>query len=493
MQAGQILLVGVLGVGCATSTPFRGATVAEPGEPPRVLPPGAQAGPVVAPATIDDVRHMPTLSGRVHEADGSRAAAGARVEACGLSTRADERGWFRLQGDPLLACATVEARAVGGVATSASIELADNHHGTAMLTLPPPAAVLTVSGPEATLEHPDGATIALGGGQFRRADGSEHQGSVAASWVFLHDAEHMASAPGGLATPDGALRSFGMVGVELRDEAGQRLEYTGPATVRFPVSNGSLPPGPAPLYHWEPGGRTWTLAGQGEVSADGVFTAQVDGFSWWNCDQPAETRGCVTGRLELASGVDVSGAQVVGTNVSMGVVQSTSTRADGSFCLDLPEGDARIEATLIRDDTAWKWQVDTVVPGSGGTCGLDDCAVDLGALEPNSQRQTACFKGEVRQGEVDLQVYRREGWLVSERIVPVKGEFAFQVAWAPEICVRGHLYRPPNHGAAALRPGAFSSGCYDLGAFDPPPSFDTGSLDSSVWWETGDSESTWCW
>lgn len=428
----------------------------------------------VPPAPVDDTRGVATLSGQVTTLPRS-GSSNAIVEACGLTATTDAQGWFRIQGEALIGCKTVKARRPGQVATSHPIHLRDNLHGTAHLVLPPPSTSRRIAATEpVVLGKPGEAQITLPGGGFRTAAGQSWDGDVEVRWVWLKGPEHIASAPGAMKTATGSLESFGMVGVELATPEGDPLKFAGTAEVRFPLSaTAPFKPGDqAPLYHFADDGGPWTLAGTGRISEAREFVAQVDSFSWWNCDQPAETRGCVTGRLAVEiDDADLQGALVQGISEELAVFQSTRATSDGSFCLDLPEGPARISATLVRDDLAYRWSQTVVVPGSGGTCGVDECAVDLRDMTPSSE-QTMCIRGEALQPgcltfTVEIPEKRGEPTFQLVELQVEPGPFRATVPWGTRIHLFERTIETRNHGVGAMQPAGLDPGsCYDLGEQD---------------------------
>ena len=86
-----------------------------------------------------------------------------------------------------------------------------------------------------------------------------------------------------------ALKSFGMIAVELIGDAGQDLNLASDtkAQLSFPVPNemSSSANTEIDLWHFNEQSGRWDLEGMATL-VDGVYQAEVSHFSWWNCDVP---------------------------------------------------------------------------------------------------------------------------------------------------------------------------------------------------------------
>ena len=129
--------------------------------------------------------------------------------------------------------------------------------------------------------------------------GIEYYGTVNAEMYYLspESDRFIALMPGGdlAAYAEGGARSvltsYGMVGVDLTDEAGNRLQladYT-KATVSFPVVQ-SMAAGMSdaiPLWSFDEKTGTWQEEGVATNDGNGHFVGDVAHFSWWNLDTSA--------------------------------------------------------------------------------------------------------------------------------------------------------------------------------------------------------------
>lgn len=135
-------------------------------------------------------------------------------------------------------------------------------------------------------------------------NGQAYNGSVTISTTWLDPEEESTfnTMPGALLaqTEEGEtqfLQTFGMIAVEMTDDAGEELQLKEgvKATLEFPLSNSlaSSAPESIPLWHFDEVNGIWVEEGQAEKS-NGRYMAEVSHFSWWNCDFPYDvTKICL--------------------------------------------------------------------------------------------------------------------------------------------------------------------------------------------------------
>lgn len=89
-----------------------------------------------------------------------------------------------------------------------------------------------------------------------------------------------------------ALQSFGMMLVELEDDAGNKLQIASgmQATLSWtiPASLQATAPATIPLWYFNDSTGKWIQQGTATRQGNG-YTGQVGHFSYWNCDAPVET------------------------------------------------------------------------------------------------------------------------------------------------------------------------------------------------------------
>ncbi len=172
--------------------------------------------------------------------------------------------------------------------------------------------------------------------------GAPYDDTVTAEAVYLdpNDDDFADKMPGGdLAAlrADGSeaqLISYGMVGVDLTDTRGNRLQLAegSTATVTFPVPEGmeSRLPASIPLWSFDEARGLWVEEGAADLQ-DGVYVGQVKHFSWWNLDYPSE-QGAVEGTVRSSAG-----GVLPGIKVSVGQITVTTDR-EGRYSTEVPAG-----------------------------------------------------------------------------------------------------------------------------------------------------------
>lgn len=153
-----------------------------------------------------------------------------------------------------------------------------------------------------TLDAATGGTVTLNGGAtivfpanaFVKANGTPHTGTVKvlARWIDPVSAGMPLAIPGDLRgiRTDGSetmLSTYGMVGAELQDDAGNSLQLasTVKAEVSFPIpsSLASSAPAQIPLWHFDESRNRWMEEGTATKSGN-VYKGLVNKFSFWNVD-----------------------------------------------------------------------------------------------------------------------------------------------------------------------------------------------------------------
>ncbi len=142
-----------------------------------------------------------------------------------------------------------------------------------------------------------GATIVFPTGAFVTSTGAAYTGTVNvySRWIDPTANNLAAIIPGdlrGVATSgvENLLQTYGMVGAELEDASGNILKIaTGKkATISFPLPASLQASAPAtiPLWHFDDATARWKENGVATKTGN-TYTAQVDKFSFWNCDVPS--------------------------------------------------------------------------------------------------------------------------------------------------------------------------------------------------------------
>jgi hypothetical protein len=145
-----------------------------------------------------------------------------------------------------------------------------------------------------TITSNGGATIIFPANAFVTSTGTAYTGvvSVYSRWIDPTSSNLPFVIPGdlrGVSTTgvENILETYGMVGAELADASGNVLKIaTGKtATVSFPIpaSLSATAPASIALWHFDEASARWKENGTATKNGS-TYTAQVDKFSFWNCD-----------------------------------------------------------------------------------------------------------------------------------------------------------------------------------------------------------------
>ena len=152
-------------------------------------------------------------------------------------------------------------------------------------------------------EFNDGAKVMIPPSGIQR-EGQDYNGTVTISstWLDPEDESTFNTMPGALIAQNEAgeaqfLQTYGMIAVEMTDDAGQELQLKDGVTAElsFPLSSSleTTAPESIPLWHFDEVAGVWKEEGKAE-KRNGRYIAEVPHFSWWNCDYPYDvTKVCL--------------------------------------------------------------------------------------------------------------------------------------------------------------------------------------------------------
>lgn len=156
-----------------------------------------------------------------------------------------------------------------------------------------------------------GSGLVDGGGKLslpsnlKASDGSVYSGDVTVKSKYLDpdNKDFLRSAPGNLLALNTAdeyqlLASLGMYLIELYDDNGGALELPegSSAIIEFPIADRhkNNVGGEIPLWYFDENKGVWIEDGIAKVEGD-VMIAEVNHFTWWNCDLPYDfTKVCLS-------------------------------------------------------------------------------------------------------------------------------------------------------------------------------------------------------
>lgn len=162
----------------------------------------------------------------------------------------------------------------------------------------PNTPVATIqSGETSDVALPSGTKVTFDGA-FETEDGSHYSGPVSVSVFHLETSdENISSLMPGMLYAKGednqakVLQTFGMINVELRGNAGQKLQiksgHKAQIEMKIDDSQTATAPQTIPLWHFDEAVGYWKQ--EGEAARQGNFyVGEVSHFSWWNCDAFSE-------------------------------------------------------------------------------------------------------------------------------------------------------------------------------------------------------------
>ncbi len=186
------------------------------------------------------------------------------------------------------------------------------------------------------LQNADGIKINFPENAFIDESGNPYSGTVEVNSVWLDPtADNINSImPGdltGLRTDDNyvALATYGMMAVELRDQAGNELNLADGkmAELTFPVPAELMSSAPStiPLWYFDESEGIWKEEGEAVLQGD-TYVGSVSHFSFWNCDVPhlfIELSGTVFYGTETPADGLLVGIEVVnGAGAGWGITNS---------------------------------------------------------------------------------------------------------------------------------------------------------------------------
>ena len=286
-----------------------------------------------------------TVYGRVVDATGN-AVAGASVTAGGSTTTTDNQGVFRInnfQAYEKLGYVKVQKSGFFPGSRSFVPVSGGNRVNIRLLSN---ATVSTVSGSiGGSVTNSQDVTVLIAANSIVK-NNTPYTGTVKVAIQHINPASDNFSEemPGNLIgvqnNQSQGLTSYGMVAVELTDNAGQPLQIASgqTATVRFPINAQQQATAPTTIDLWSFDEQNGYWKHEGTATKQGSeYVAQVSHFSFWNCDVQGNWV-TLQGQIVNANGQQpVSGATVTVTSTTLGSA-SDYTNAQGQFSGFVPSG-----------------------------------------------------------------------------------------------------------------------------------------------------------
>lgn len=276
------------------------------------------------------------------------------------------------------------------------------------------------------------ASVSFLAGAFAKTDGTPYTGTVRVEAAYLDPNSPTIGnrMPGDLRATTAAgdarlLISYGMMSVELFDDAGNELQLADGqrATLTLPVEGeaANTAPESIPLWFFDEATAQWIEEGTATLQ-NGSYVGEVSHFTFWNCDIPTEyirLCGTVVFQTEVDN-VDSTAA----ANLQL-IIESQNwgngygyTDENGQFCGIVPANETL--TLIVRGDCNEPLYTLTIGPFSSDT--------DLGTIiVPLSQNLLTTVSGTASCNGVPLtsgavRVYQG-GSLVSTTTVETDGSF----------------------------------------------------------------------
>jgi len=237
-----------------------------------------------------------SIQGKVLD-DKQQPVAGSTVVIGKYTTRTNARGIFRFDSiDVDIHASVVKVSKTGyfnGFRTFIANKGILNFVQLQLITSNSAGKFTAASG--GTVNVPNGGSISFTGGSIvTAASNTAYTGNVNVSAHFINPTlpELPQVMPGdlrGITTTgqEKSLQSFGMMAVELTDDAGVKLQLSKPATLNMPIPAALRATAPAtiPLWSFNETNGLWKEEGIA-TKKDTSYIATVTHFSYWNCDVP---------------------------------------------------------------------------------------------------------------------------------------------------------------------------------------------------------------
>lgn len=252
---------------------------------------------------------------------------GVTIKIGSSTTQTDVNGVFIINGAQVYErFAYITATKTGYIDGSRSMVPTTGKNNVKIMLLPNSPMETIQSGVTSEVSIYSGTKVVFDGA-FVDANGNDYSGSVQVAMFHLTPTDENISKlmPGMLyaqteTNEQAILETFGMLNVELRGSAGQKLNikegHTAEITIRIDDSQLATAPSSIPLWHFDEERGYWKEDGVA-TKVGNKYVGEVSHFSWWNCDAPFPL---VTLTVTI---VDTNGNGI--SNVGVGLIANGNT------------------------------------------------------------------------------------------------------------------------------------------------------------------------
>ncbi len=252
---------------------------------------------------------------------------GVTIKIGTSTTQTDVNGVFIINGANVYQrFAYITATKTGYIDGSRSMVPTTGKNNVKIMLLPNSPIETIQSGVTSEVSIYSGTKVVFDGA-FVDANGNDYSGSVQVAMFHLTPTDENISKlmPGMLYAQtenneEAILETFGMMNIELRGSAGQKLNikegHTAEITLQIDNSQIATAPSSIPLWHFDEEKGYWKQDGVA-TKVGNKYVGEVSHFSWWNCDAPFPL---VTLTVTI---VDANGNGI--SNVGVGLIANGNT------------------------------------------------------------------------------------------------------------------------------------------------------------------------
>ena len=374
--------------------------------------------------------------------------ADASVQAGSITATTNAQGVFVLENAPAFTdFGTIIVKKQGYFDGSRSFIPVDGNNQVRIMMLTRNTADNFNAGSAGTVSN-EGVTVDFSGTAFS-ANGSAYTGTVNVSMNYIDptDPDMEEQMPGMLIGTDGEttgiLTTFGMVNVELEDDAGNKVDIAdgSSATVRFPIASAQLSFAPETIDLWSYDEKGYWVK-EGVASKQGSeYVGEVNHFSWANVDVMSSSSR-LRGNIKKSNGEPVSGAWVTVNNGNI-EIDRYATNALGWFSGITPsEGANKITVlTECADGNFHEVYSEPIGPlNPGETIEFDDIEIPAESVGEVTGILVDCDDNPVANGYIlvnDILLFANEN-----------GQFAVTTCFSNTIQILPFIADPWQAGAA---------------------------------------------
>jgi hypothetical protein len=221
---------------------------------------------------------------------------GVTIKIGSSTTQTDVNGVFIINNANVYQkFAYITAKKAGFIDGSRAMVPTSGKNNVKIMLLPNAPLETIQSGVVSEVSIYSGTKVKFQGG-FQDENGTDYSGPVQVSMFHLTPSDENIDKimPGMLyaqtaTNQEAVLETFGMLNVELRGSAGQKLNIksgqTAEITIRIDDSQIATAPSSIPLWHFDEERGYWKQDGVA-TKVGNKYVGEVSHFSWWNCDAP---------------------------------------------------------------------------------------------------------------------------------------------------------------------------------------------------------------